>query len=131
MCLQCRRCGFDSWVRKISWSRKCNQLQISCLKVLGTQLCLTFCEPMVCSLPGSSVHEFSKQEYWGDSHGQRSLVGYSPWGCKELDTTEVTKWQRRLRSQAPDLRNKAPSSKDWWRAWDSFYSGIKTQQFLE
>ena len=26
----------------------------------------------------------------GDSHGQRSLGGYSPWGCKELDTTEVT-----------------------------------------
>ena len=24
----------------------------------------------------------------GESHGQRSLVGYSPWGCKELDTTE-------------------------------------------
>ena len=23
-------------------------------------------------------------------HGQRSLVGYSLWGCKELDTTEVT-----------------------------------------
>ena len=22
------------------------------------------------------------------SHGQRSLVGYSPWGCKELDVTE-------------------------------------------
>ena len=21
-------------------------------------------------------------------HGQRSLVGYSPWGCKELDKTE-------------------------------------------
>ena len=21
-------------------------------------------------------------------HGQRSLVSYSPWGCKELDTTE-------------------------------------------
>ena len=26
----------------------------------------------------------------GDSHGQRSLVGYSPEGQKELDTTEVT-----------------------------------------
>ena len=25
-----------------------------------------------------------------NSHGQRSLVGYSPWGHKELDTTEVT-----------------------------------------
>ena len=23
-----------------------------------------------------------------ESHGQRSLVGYSPWSCKELDTTE-------------------------------------------
>ena len=26
----------------------------------------------------------------GDFHGQRSLEGYSPWGHKELDTTEVT-----------------------------------------
>jgi len=24
----------------------------------------------------------------GKSHGQRTLVGYSPWGCKDLDTTE-------------------------------------------
>ena len=24
----------------------------------------------------------------GEFHGQRSLVGYSSWGCKELDTTE-------------------------------------------
>ena len=24
----------------------------------------------------------------GASHGQRSLVGYSPWGHKELDVTE-------------------------------------------
>ena len=24
----------------------------------------------------------------GKSHGQRSLVGYRQWGCKELDTTE-------------------------------------------
>ena len=24
----------------------------------------------------------------GKSHGQRSLVGCSPWGCEELDTTE-------------------------------------------
>ena len=25
----------------------------------------------------------------GESHGQRSLAGYSPWGHKESDTTEV------------------------------------------
>ena len=24
----------------------------------------------------------------GESHGQRTLVGYSPWGRKESDTTE-------------------------------------------
>ena len=24
----------------------------------------------------------------GEFHGQRSLVGYSPWVCKELDMTE-------------------------------------------
>ena len=29
----------------------------------------------------------------GKSHGQRSLVGYSPWGCKALDTTEHA-WTR-------------------------------------
>ena len=25
----------------------------------------------------------------GEFHGQRSLAGYSPWGCKESDTTEL------------------------------------------
>ena len=26
----------------------------------------------------------------GESHGQRSLASYGPWGHKELDTTEAT-----------------------------------------
>ena len=26
----------------------------------------------------------------GESHGQRSLAGYSPWGRKESDMTEAT-----------------------------------------
>ena len=26
----------------------------------------------------------------GESHGQRSLMAYSPWGHRESDTTEVT-----------------------------------------
>ena len=26
----------------------------------------------------------------GESHGERSLMGYSPWGCTESDTTDVT-----------------------------------------
>ena len=27
----------------------------------------------------------------GESHGQRNMVGNSPWGCKESDKTEATK----------------------------------------
>ena len=26
----------------------------------------------------------------GESHGERSLAGYSLWGCKESDVTEAT-----------------------------------------
>ena len=26
----------------------------------------------------------------GESNGQKSLSGYSPWGCKESDMTEAT-----------------------------------------
>ena len=28
------------------------------------QSCPTLCDPMDCSLPGSSIHGFSRQEYW-------------------------------------------------------------------
>ena len=30
----------------------------------------------------------------GKSHGQRSLVGYSPWGCKRVEHDLVTKQQQ-------------------------------------
>ena len=52
---QCRRCGFDPWVRKILWGRKW--------------------QPTPVFLPGKS-------------HGQRSLVGYSPRGHKDSDTAK-------------------------------------------
>ena len=55
ICLQCRRPGFDPWVKKIPWRREW--------------------QPTPVFLPGKS-------------HGQRSLVGYSPWSRKELDMTE-------------------------------------------
>ena len=48
------------------------------------------------SIPGSG--RFPWRRKWQptsvflhrEAHGQRSLVGYSPWGCKESDTTETT-----------------------------------------
>ena len=33
-----------------------------CPKLL--QSCLTLCDPMDCNPPGTSVHGFSRQEYW-------------------------------------------------------------------
>ena len=38
------------------------------------------------SLTLLSGHEFEQTP--GDGEGQGSLVCYSPWGCKESDTTE-------------------------------------------
>ena len=38
----------------------------------------------------------------GESHGQRSLVGYSPRGCKESDTTEHTHTHNAAAAYAED-----------------------------
>ena len=52
------------------------------------------------SIPGSGKPPEEGQGYLptpvflpGESHGGRSLVGYSPWGHKELDTTERLHFQ--------------------------------------
>ena len=37
---------------------------------------------------GMATHSSISVFLPGEFHGQRSLVGYSPWGCKESDTTE-------------------------------------------
>ena len=42
----------------------------------------------------------------GKSHGQRSLAGYSPWGCKELDMTERLNTFREYISD--DLKQSSP-----------------------
>ena len=55
VCLQCRRLGFDPWVKKIPWRRESQPTPV-----------------------------FLPEEF----HGQRSLAGCSPWGHKELDTSE-------------------------------------------
>ena len=52
----------------------------------------------------------------GKSHGRRNLVGYSPWGRKESDTTErlhlLTYLELGNRSQVLCLQPSAPSKKD-------------------
>ena len=45
-------------------------------------------DPWVGKIPWRRKWQSTPALLPGKSHGQRSLVGYSPWGCKELDTTE-------------------------------------------
>ena len=59
-CRRCKRCGFDPWVRKISWRRKW--------------------QPTPVFLPG-------------ESHGQRSLAGCSPRGCRVWEHTLTWPWR--------------------------------------
>ena len=50
----------------------------------------------------------------GESHGQRSLVGYSPWGCKQSDTTQ---WLNKYKTVAKNFPK--TSSVDVFTHWKS------------
>ena len=48
------------------------------------------CDPWVGKIPRRRAWQPTPVFLPGESHRQRSLVGYSPWGRKEPDRTEVT-----------------------------------------
>ena len=50
----------------------------------------TWFDPWVEKIPWSRKWQPTAVFLPGESHGWRSLVGYSPWGSKELDMTKVT-----------------------------------------
>ena len=58
----------------------------------------------------------------GESHGQSSLGGYSPWGSKESDTTE------RL---TPLLNTFSDWTKIPWTHWDLEEKVIRKQEFMK
>ena len=73
------------------------------MKVLVTQLCPTFCNPMNCSPLGSSV-EFSRQEYWSwlpfPSPGYLPFPGIQPGFLHCRQTLYQLRYQGR-HSKAP------------------------------
>ena len=48
-------------------------------------------DPWFIKIPWSRKWHLTQVFLPGKFHGQRSLAGYSPWGCKELDVTEQLK----------------------------------------
>ena len=67
---RCERCKFSPWMRKIPWRRAW--------------------QPTPVLLPGESpwTEELGRVYFSWKFLGQRTLVGYSPKGCKESDTAE-------------------------------------------
>ena len=70
---------------------------ILCLVFHNISLLAHLSNFLILALPPSRTTQASPREGNGTplqysclekSHGQRSLVGFSPWGCKESDTTE-------------------------------------------
>ena len=47
-------------------------------------------DPWVRKIPWKRAWQPTPEFLPGESHEQRSLVGYSPWGHRELDLTEAT-----------------------------------------
>ena len=45
-------------------------------------------DPRVGKIPRRREWQLTPVFLSGESHGQRSLAGYSPWGCKESDMSE-------------------------------------------
>ena len=99
-----------------------------CAKLL--QLCPTLCDPMDCSLPGSSVHGIwvgVKLSVWrcqkwqstpvflpGESHRQRSLAGYKSIGSHRVGHNWVTKHSTKIgRVRMPDENTKG-GEKEYW-----------------
>ena len=51
--------------------------------------------PWVKKIPWRREWQLTPVFWPGESHGQRSLVGYSPWGCTELDLSEQTQYTKK------------------------------------
>ena len=47
-------------------------------------------DPWIGNIPWRRAWQTTPVFLPGESHGQRSLMGYSPWGDKESYTTEAT-----------------------------------------
>ena len=106
------------------------------LRAVNAQLCLTLWDPMVCSMPGSSGHGFSRQESWsglpfpslGDlpKPGIKSMSPASP--ALQVDSLPMNHWRSLLSeivlpphtiplgcpsAPAPSIQYRA-SNLDWW-----------------
>ena len=86
---------FNIWVGKFPWRRDRLPTSVFLGFPSGSDSKESACSvgslgsiPGLGRSPGGGHGKPLWYSYMENPHEQRSLVGYSPWGCKELDTTE-------------------------------------------
>ena len=78
----------QNWVTELNWNEHWGLPRWGSGKE-STRQCRSFrFNPWVWKSPWKRKWQTTPVFLPGKSHGQRSLVGYGPWGHKELDTTE-------------------------------------------
>ena len=95
----------------------------------------TWFSPWVRKIPGRRKWQPTPLFLPGESHGQKSLVGYSLWGCKELDMTErlillksTHYWITLRQSAVLSLENpRTASLMCGWHSWLQPWEGLREQ----
>ena len=100
------------------------------------------CDPMDCSMTGLPIYhqlpEFTQTPILlpGKSHGQRSLVGCSPWGHEELDMTRRLHFHFSLSCIGEGNGNPLQCSclenpRDWRSWWAAAYGVAQSRTWLK
>ena len=98
---------------------------LSCIHAELLQPCLTLCHPMDCSLPDSSVHGISRQEYWSWYASPFSRGSFQPRDQTQVSriagrlftvwaTWEVTSVNYFQKLNVNFILEMLPSLKRWW-----------------
>ena len=94
---------------KIPWTEEPERLQLACQwrrpKRRGFN-------PQAGKIPWKRTWQSTPVFLPGEFHGQRSLVGYSSWGHKDLDMIEATQYTSRQ-----SHLNRSCSMRNWRRQW--------------
>ena len=91
--------------------------------------------PWVGMIPWSKEWQPTPVFLPGKSHGQRNLMGYSPWCCRKLDTTEHTQTHTHFESKIQwisyelnlDIKNMIVYLKIKWQFCASIYNQSHTK----
>ena len=135
-----------SYVSYYVFVRKCLFRSVSHFLIELFIFLVLSCMSCLCILDSNylSVTSFVRRRQWHPtpvllprkSHGRRSLVGWSPWGCEESDTTErlhfhfftFMHWRRKWQPTPVFLPGESPGQ---WRWWSAVYGVTQSQTRLK